>query len=260
MVINVLDRKALRDLWALRSQVLTIALLIGAGVAVLVASVSSWLSLAEEQQAFYADTRFADVFAEVKRAPRSLLPVVGETPGVAMAEGRVVGEGRVEWPRSQIPVAARVLSLPAAGQPELNRLRLLSGRWPDPIRRDEAILHVAFASAWNVRPGEAVTVILNGRRETFRIVGIGQSPDFVLASRSGTPLPDDRGFAVMWAGEEMVSRAFDMEGAFNQLIVALAPGASEAGVILCVGPGPCSLWRSRCLWPPRPPLAPLSGR
>ena len=134
----------------------------------------------------------------------------------------------------RIPVAARVLSLPAAGQPELNRLRLLSGRWPDPLRRDEAILHIAFASAWNVRPGEAVTVILNGRRETFRIVGIGQSPDFVLASRSGTPLPDDRGFAVLWASEEMVSRAFDMEGAFNQFVVALAPGASEAAVILAL--------------------------
>jgi putative ABC transport system permease protein len=231
VVIGVLNRKALRDLWALRSQALTIALLIGAGVAVLLASVSTWLSLSAEQQAFYAATQFADVYAEVKRAPRSLLSILAETPGVAAVEGRVVGEARVEWPKSGNPVAARVLSLPTAGEPQLNRLWLVAGRWPDPARRDEAILHVAFAGAWNVRPGEALTVTLNGRRETFRIVGIALSPDFVLASRPGSPLPDDRGYAVIWAGDEAVSRAFDMEGAFNQLVLALAPGASEQAVI-----------------------------
>ena len=36
---------------------------------------------------------------------------------------------------------------------------------------------------------------------------------------------------MIWAGELAVSRAFDMEGAFNQLVLALAPGASEAAVI-----------------------------
>jgi hypothetical protein len=52
--VSVLDRKLLRDLWALRGQVLTIALLIGAGVAVLVMSVSSFLSLRGAQQEFWS--------------------------------------------------------------------------------------------------------------------------------------------------------------------------------------------------------------
>ena len=54
MVIRALDRKVLRDIWSLRGQVLTIALMIGAGVAVLIASVSAWFSLVDEQKAFYA--------------------------------------------------------------------------------------------------------------------------------------------------------------------------------------------------------------
>lgn len=74
MVIRVLDLKVLRDIWSLRGQVLTIALMIGAGVAVLIASVSAWLSLVHEQEAFYTETRFADVFVEMRRAPRALLP------------------------------------------------------------------------------------------------------------------------------------------------------------------------------------------
>ena len=134
---------------------------------------------------------------EVKRAPRSLITLLAGAPGVAALEGRVIGEGRVEWPKSQVPGAAHVLSLPTARQPELNRLRLTAGRWPDPIRRDEVVLHIAFASAWNVRPGDALTIILNGRCQAFQVVGIAQSPDFVLASRAGSPQPDDRGYAVV---------------------------------------------------------------
>ena len=230
-MMGVLDRKVLRDVWSQRGQVLTIALMIGAGVAVLIASVSAWISLVHEQDLFYAETRFADVFAEMKRAPRALLPRLAATPGVAAVEGRVVGDARVEWPRSQTPVSAQILSLPATGRPELNRLRLTTGRWPDPARHDEALLHVAFANAWGVMPGDPVTLIMNGRRDTFRVVGVAQSPDYVFATPPGNPLPDDRGFAVLWAGDDAVARAFDMEGAFNQLAVALAPGASEAAVI-----------------------------
>ncbi|WP_198375142.1 ABC transporter permease [Neoroseomonas rubea] len=230
--MSALDRKLLRDVWALRSQVLTIALLIGAGVAVLVMSVSSFLSLRGAQQAFYAESRFAEVYAEVKRAPSTMLARIAEIPGVAVAEGRVGGEARVDWPGAEVPVAARVLSLPISGeQPALNRLRLIVGRLPEPTRHDEAVIHVAFAEAWQVRPGDEIAVILNGRRQRFRIAGIAHSPEFVFTSRPGSPLPDDRGFLVLWANEEAVARAFDMQGAFGEAVLTLAPGASEPAVI-----------------------------
>lgn len=230
--MSVLDRKLLRDVWALRGQVVTIALLIGAGVAVLVMSVSSFLSLRGAQEAFYAESRFAEVYAEVKRAPRTLLARIAEIPGVAMVEGRVGGEARMDWPGAEMPVAGRVLSLPASGgQPALNRLRLLAGRLPEPTRHDEAVIHAAFADAWQVRPGDEIAAILNGRRERFRIAGIAQAPEFLFTSRPGNPLPDDRGFVVLWASEEAVARAFDMQGAFAEAILTLAPGASAPAVI-----------------------------
>lgn len=92
-------------------------------------------------------------------------------------------------------------------------------------------MHAAFAEAWNLHPGDTLAVILNGRREEFRVVGIAHSPEYVFATRPGHPLPDDRGFVVLWAGHDAVANAFNMEGAFNHLALSLAPGASEAAVI-----------------------------
>ncbi|WP_431266850.1 ABC transporter permease [Dankookia sp. P2] len=158
--------------------------------------------------------------------------MLAEIPGTTAVEGRVAGDLRVDWPASPSPVAGRVLSLPApGGQPVLNRLSLVTGRLPDALRPEEAVLHTAFAEAWGVRPGDAVAAILNGRREAFRVVGIAHSPEYVFTSRPGSPLPDDRGFVVLWANEEAVARAFDMQGAFNQVSLALAPGASEPAVV-----------------------------
>lgn len=235
--MSVLDRKVLRDLGAMRGQVLTIALLIGAGMAVLVMSVSAWLSLLAAQQAHYSEGRFAEVFAEVSRAPRPLLAHIAGIPGVGQVEGRVAGEVRVDWPASDLPVSGRILSLPASGdQPVLNRLHLVTGRLPDPLRTDEAVIHVAFAEAWGVRPGDAIGVILNGRRASFRVSGIAHSPEYVFTSRPGSPLPDDRGYAVLWAGADAVARAFDMQGAFNQAVLTLAPGASASSVIAALDP------------------------
>ena len=145
--MTVLDRQVLRDIRALRGQLMTIALLIGAGVAVLVMSATTFLSASGAQRAFYAQTRFSEVFAEVQRARRSLLMQVAELPGVAAVAGRVSGAKRVDWPDAEVPVAGRVLSLPARRQPALNRLRLVTGRLPDPARLDEAVIHAAFAEA-----------------------------------------------------------------------------------------------------------------
>lgn len=230
-MVSMLDRKLLRDLVALRGQVLSIALVVAAGMAVLVMSVSAFLSLHQAMRAHYAEARFAEVFAAAKRAPLPLLERIAAIPGIAQVEGRVAGDARAIWSRSDLPVAARLIGLPAGGQPALNRLALVAGRLPDPLRPEEAVLHVGFAEAWGVRPGDSIPLILEGRAERFRIVGIAHSPEYVFAARPGTPLPDDRGFLVLWANAEPLSRAFDLRGAFNEVVARLAPGATEAAVI-----------------------------
>ena len=229
--MSVLDRKVLRDLWNLRGQVLTIALLVATGVTVLVGSVSTYASLLGTQETYYRDSRFADLWADMKRAPKSLLSSLSEIPGAALVEARVVKDVRVAWPQSDLSVAGRVISIPVNGQPQLNQLHLVKGRWIDQLRRDDVLVNVGFAETWAVAPGDPIEVILNGRMQTFHVAGIAHSPEFVYASRPGNPLPDDRTFVVLWAGEDAVAAAFDMEGAFNNLAVSLAPGASGAVVM-----------------------------
>src|SRR6185295_4832809 len=72
-VVSLLDRKLLRDLNAMRAQVITIALLVAAGVAVFVGSVSTYQSLRAGCERFYREALFPQVFVTLKRAPLSIL-------------------------------------------------------------------------------------------------------------------------------------------------------------------------------------------
>ena len=70
--LRALDRKLIRDLWAMKGQSLAIASVIAAGVAMFVTYLSNFDSLQRTRAAYYESARFADVFALLKRAPASL--------------------------------------------------------------------------------------------------------------------------------------------------------------------------------------------
>ena len=67
--MRTLDRKLLRNLRAMRGQLLAIVLIIACGVAAFVTVLTAYRGLTSTRDAYYARYRMADLFATVKRAP-----------------------------------------------------------------------------------------------------------------------------------------------------------------------------------------------
>jgi putative ABC transport system permease protein len=65
----MLHLKLVRDLWRVKTQVITIALVVASGIGGFIASLSTYQSLISMQAAYYEDARFAHVFVQLKRAP-----------------------------------------------------------------------------------------------------------------------------------------------------------------------------------------------
>lgn len=229
--MRALDRKLLRDLAALWAQALAIALVMAGGVATYVMSASTLDSLRHTQADFYARYRFAQAFSGLKRAPLSLAGRIREIPGVLQVQTRVTAPANLRLDGFPDPVTGLVLSLPEHGEPELNRLFLRQGRLPDPRRDDEAVVSDSFAEAHRLGPGHALDAVIQGRRRTLRVVGVGTSPEFLYQIRPGSLFPDFASYAVLWMGRPALEAAADMDGAFNDLALGLAPGASEPDVL-----------------------------
>ena len=108
---------------------------------------------------------------------------------------------------------------------------LRRGRMVDPEREDEVVASEAFAVANQLGPGDHITAIINGRRRELEIVGVGLSPEYLIQIRGGSLLPDDRRFGVFWMSNRQLAAALNMEGAFNDVTLALMRGASEPEII-----------------------------
>jgi len=229
--VSLLDRKLWRDIVAMRGQIITIALVVAAGVAVFVASLSTFNSLRGARDRFYADTRFPGVFVAVKRAPLSIVPRLERISGVAAVQPRIVRDVIVDWPASPLPVSARLVSLARSGEEELSRLHMRRGTAPAPGDTWTAAVNEAFVEAHGIAPGADLRVLLNGRVRTLQLTGVALSSEYVYAVKPGLPIPDDRLYAILWVDRSLAEAAFDMKGAFNDAVVSLAPGADARRVI-----------------------------
>ncbi len=232
MVISPLRRKVLRDLARLWAQALAIALVLAAGVATMILGNGAYASLSETRARYYDSYRFADVFADVTRAPRALMGEIGDFDGVLAAEARIVKLGLLDMPHMVEPGTILLVSLPEAGG--LNRLHLRQGRMPDPQSAREIVVSEGFAAAHSLRPGATLAVVMNGQRRELTITGIALSPEFIYALGPGEMMPDPRRFGIAWATRPSLEAAYDLEGAFSNLVLKLAPGASVDRVIEAV--------------------------
>ena len=230
-MISHLDRKLWRDLHRMTGQVLAVALVMGCGLAMMIMARSLIHSLETTRREYYEVNRFAEVFAHVKRAPDSIASRVAEIPGVATVQSGISVQVTLDLPELDEPASGMVRSLPDFVEPQLNRLFLRSGEWLRPGSRGELLVGEAFAQANQLRIGDKLALLLNGRREEFRVAGIVLSPEFIFESRPGAALPDNRTYGIFWMPYQELASAYDLDGAFNYLSLTLSPGASERPVI-----------------------------
>ena len=231
-MIDPLDLKLLRDLGKMKGQVIAVSLVMACGLAMMIMTRSLILTLESTRTSYYQRYAMADVFATLKRAPLAVAEELATLPGVATVEPRVVVDVILDLPELTEPATGHIISLPDDGGPQkLNRLFLRSGRFPRPDERREVVLGEAFANENGLQPGDSLVAVINGRRETLKICGIGLSPEFVFEARAGETLPNHKRFSVIWMNYRALAVAYNLDGAFNDVCIDLAPGAMPEPVI-----------------------------
>ncbi len=229
--MKALNRKLLRDLWSLKGQAFAITLVVMTGVATFIMFISTMDSLNLTRQKYYRDFNFSDVFVNLKRAPESLKSRIAEIPGVNVVETRVSAEVKLDIPGFSEPVIGKLVSIPDNGKPLLNGLYIRKGRLVDPAKDNEVVISETFASAHDFRIGDSFGAIINGRWKTLRIVGVALSPEFVLQMRPDAVSPDFKRYGVLWMARDALSQAYDMDGAFNDVVLTVSPHADVDEVI-----------------------------
>jgi len=215
----------------MKGQVFAITLVVVSGVATFIMFITTMHSLDRTRNSFYNDYNFSDVFVNLKRAPESLKEKIKEVPGVNQVETRVSAYVKLDISGFAEPVTGHIVSVPDDGKPLLNRLYIRKGRLPDPSKDNEVVINETFAHAHGFNLSDQFAAVINGKWKKLTITGIALSPEFVLVMRPYAMSPDFKRYGILWMSRKAISKAYNMDGAFNDIALTLYPGAKVSDVL-----------------------------
>lgn len=218
---SLLNTKLYRDLWVSKWQFIAVCFVVVLGISMFVAGLVSYHNLFESYHASYDRLHFADFWILFDQAPEDTVRQIARLPGIRLMEGRV----NVEYPlltggRTDTSVVGRFIGLPTRHRPAVNNVRVVAGRYFKAQAKHEALLEVGFARAHKIVPGDVVTADVEGTNEDFRVVGLAQSPEYIIAVRNkqyGMPTPST--FGVVFLPEEQAQESFNLEGKVTEICV-----------------------------------------
>lgn len=205
---------------------LSIVVIMSVGVAVFVGFGSAQHILVASQHTYYRTFRFADFWIDVKKAPMTSLQTIAQLPGIDTVQGRVVFDVILDLPDKIKPITGRLISTPPLNQHNLNDICLVRGSRFSDTRPEEVIISEAFAQTHHLDPGDKITLLLNGKKQAFTLVGTAISPEYVYMVRGpGDLIPDPKHFGVLYVKEHFAREVLDFEDACNQVIGRLTPSS-----------------------------------
>ena len=229
--LTPLRRKMLRELWKLRGQLLSIGLVVAAAVMTLVTMRGTYDALVDARASYYSDYRLGDLWASLERAPEPIRRQIEGLDGVAAVQTRVTSAATLILPWLDVPGQGLFVSVPDEGRANVDDIHVRDGRYLLPDGRNEVLVSESFYEANELASGDTLRAVINGVARSLIVVGSAISPAHSYSVPPGALYPDDERFGVFWVSRRLLGPSLAMEDAFNEVAVALTPGANTDALV-----------------------------
>lgn len=218
MVTSILDIKLRRD--AVRSWLLIAAVsaIIGVGICSFISMMSAYRNLERIKNNYYATSRLADFWVDVKKVPTQEVSRLTEIEGITEIRSRIQFQVLLDFDDSVKPVSALLLTLPDQKKTVINNIIMRQGSYFTPERDNEVILSEKFATARNIEIGDKITAVLNNQKTELIVVGTAISAEFVYLTSPGSMLDEPGSYGLMWIKRSFGERSFGFENSANSLV------------------------------------------
>ncbi len=228
--MNILAKKLWRTILTTRGQFLAVTAVVALGITIYISMNTVSYNMIRSRDTFYREYYFADYYFHVIKAPEGVIKQIEAVPGVTKATGRIQKDVPVVEANGE-RATARLTSYPLPMNTELNRLKLLSGRFFEKYPAGggaEVLLDPQYTAAKGLRPGDTVRVVAGGRQTPLTVVGAATAPEFVYPMKDAASLiPDYSSFGIFMVPHNQAQQILDLTGQVNQVVIKIAPGADE---------------------------------
>ena len=216
--MSVLTVKLGRDLARRPGQLIWVAMLILVGVALYGASYDAYRNLQASYQAIFDRYRFADLTVDGGDTA-AIARQAARTSGVSATAVRTVADVPLRVPG--VPgFIGRVVGLPVDGQPAVDRVDVLSGRYLNPAVPAGVLAEKHLAQHAGLRPGAAVEVWQRGSWRHLTVSGVVSSPEYLWPAPSRQDiLPAPGSFGVLFVPEPIARQIAGPTAAPDQVLI-----------------------------------------
>lgn len=222
----ILLKKAARSIWRGKKAYAACVVLMAVGISIYIAFNLLFVNLVAARDAFYKEQRLAEVFAEVTAIPLTQVQALAEIEGIAVADSALVADARVEELGDGRLSTLRLSSFDEAAS--LNGFLIVEGAMP---ADNEILIGVPYAQANGFAVGDALTLTIGGRRISFTVGGLVQSPEYVYAiPDAGSLFPDAAAFGYGYLSRRELASLTGNAGRSNRVSFLLGEGITYEDV------------------------------
>ena len=203
-MVSILSRALWREIRRRPAQFLSIAFVIGLGVALFSASVDGYLNLTLSYEHMYDETRLAHVTA-IGGPPEQVLAAGEQMPQLAATTTRTVADVPFR-PRADHTMVGRAVGMPPSGHTTVNDIEITEGETLDPGVPNGVVVEQHMAAHFDLGVGDTLEISTPDGWAEVEVLGVAASPEYLWPAKSRQEimvLPDD--FGVVFAAEEFVT-------------------------------------------------------
>jgi len=214
--LNPFNKKILRDIANYWHQVIAILGVLSLGIVMFTGPLHAQKDLGESINRIYAETLYEDFSIRISGAERSVLRKLKRIDGLVAVEGRLTFDSHAKVDGRKIIV--RIISLPENGPPQVNRPKILKGRYPLGASTGEFMAAHQLARAFGLKLGETMEVSYSGKTRTLRISGVCVSPEYLRLLRSSSEyVTDPKSFGVVFTDYSVASGLYGKADVINDV-------------------------------------------
>ncbi|MEO3824457.1 ABC transporter permease [Actinomadura sp. B10D3] len=200
--MSTLNVKLRRDLRRRPAQLVSAVVLVMLGVALFGASYDAYKNLDAGYQALFGKYRFADLTV-TGGDTAAITAQARARPGVQAVTARTVADVPLRMPDGATLVG-RVVGLPAAAQPAVNRVKVRDGRYLDPAAPAGVLAEKHIADHARLGPGSEVAAWDGRAWRNLGVRGTASSPEYLWpAADRQNVLPAPGSFGVLFVPEPL---------------------------------------------------------
>lgn len=229
-----LFKKLLRNISQGKGQFLAVVAVVTIGIMVYVSMSSSYYNLTKAQEDFYREANFADYYFMVVKAPEQVVREVERVKGVNRVTGRITLDLSI-LKEDNKRATARIVTYSLPMDNELNRILLDEGRMFTERAVGsgiEIVTNPGFKDANQIKWGDNIAVIHDGKPVYLTVVGTANSPEFTYPIKDLSDiLPDHENFGIFMLPQYEAGQVFNYEGQINQLLVEFTSDANQSKAV-----------------------------